>query len=76
MEAFLAKTRWDRTEKEVRWVRNELIGSGCVNTVRARARSLAEEAHAEAVSAFKDTPESDDKQFLLDLPFYMVERDS
>jgi len=76
MGRFLAKSRRDRTEKEVRWVRNELMGSGCIDTVQARARSLAEEAHAEALSAFQDAPDSDDKQFLLDLPFYMVERDS
>jgi geranylgeranyl diphosphate synthase, type II len=76
MRRFLAKSRRDRTQKEVRWVRNELMGSGCIDTVRARARSLAEEAHAEALSAFQDAADSDDKQFLLDLPFYMVERDS
>ncbi|MDX6721324.1 MAG: geranylgeranyl diphosphate synthase, type [Solirubrobacteraceae bacterium] len=76
MQRFLAKTRDERTQDEVRWVRDELLASGCVETARARARTLAEEAHAEARSAFADAPDSDDKQFLLDLPFYMVERDS
>jgi geranylgeranyl diphosphate synthase type II len=76
MKRFLAKARRERTEDEVRWVRDQLIESGCVDAVRARARSLAEEAHMEALSAFQDTPNSDDKQFLVDLPFYMVERDS
>jgi geranylgeranyl diphosphate synthase type II len=76
MKRFLAKTRRERTEDEVRWVRDQLIESGCVDAVRTRARSLAEEAHMEALSAFQDTPNSDDKQFLVDLPFYMVERDS
>jgi geranylgeranyl diphosphate synthase type II len=76
MRRFLGKTRAQRTEAEVSWVRDELLASGCVETVRARARSLAEEAHAEALAAFADTPDSQDKQFLLDLPFYMVERDS
>jgi hypothetical protein len=42
----------------------------------ARARALADEAHAEALKAFNDAPDSDDKQFLLDLPYYMVERDN
>ena len=76
MKRFLAKRRRERTEDEVLWMRDQLIGSGCVDTVRARARTLAEEAHAEALRAFQDAPDSDDKQFLLDLPFYMVERDS
>jgi hypothetical protein len=76
MQRFLAKTRRERSEDEVRWVRDELIGSGCVDAVRARARSLAEEAHVEALRAFQDAPDSDDKRFLVDLPFFMVERDS
>lgn len=76
LERFLAKTRGERTEAEVRLVSDELLASGCVETVRARARALAEEAHSEALQAFADAPDSDDKQFLLDLPFYMVERDS
>lgn len=75
-ERFLGKTRAERTEEEVQRMHGELLASGCVETVRARARSLADEAHAEALEAFDDTPDSDDKQFLLDLPFYMVERDS
>ncbi|QTD96087.1 hypothetical protein [Streptomyces cyanogenus] len=76
MERFLGKTRATRTEAEVQWVLDELLASGCVDTVRARARSLAEEAHVEALKAFDDKPDSEDKQFLLELPFYMVERES
>ena len=76
MECFLSKTRAQRTEAEVRWVRDELLASGCVETARARARALADEAHAEALKAFNETPDSEDKQFLLDLPYYTVERDS
>ncbi|MFB7496733.1 polyprenyl synthetase family protein [Streptomyces sp. NPDC056161] len=76
MERFLGKARAERTEAEVQWVRDELLASVCVDTVRARARALADEAHAEALKVFNDYPDSDDKQFLLDLPFYMVERDS
>jgi len=76
LERFLGKARAERTEAEVRRVRDELIGSGCIDVARARARDLAEEAHAEAVRAFADTPDSEDKQFLLDLPFYVVERSS
>jgi len=76
LERFLGKTRAERTEAEVRWVAEELLASDCVETVRARARALAEEAHAEALKVSEETPDSDDKQFLLDLPYYMVERDS
>jgi geranylgeranyl diphosphate synthase type II len=75
LERFLAKTRAERTAAEVRWLRDELIGSGCVETARARARALADEAHAEALTVFDEIPDSDDKRFLLDLPYYMVERD-
>lgn len=76
MQRFLGRTRAERTESEVRWVREELLASGCVGTVRARARALAAEARAEAVAVLAGTPDSEDRQFLLDLPFYMVERDS
>jgi hypothetical protein len=38
--------------------------------------SLAEEAHAEALQAFGDAPDSADKRFLLELPYDMVERDT
>jgi geranylgeranyl diphosphate synthase type II len=76
MKLFLGKKRADRRETEVRWVRDQLIESGCVDTVRTRARSLAEEAHAEALQAFGNAPDSTDKRFLLELPYYMVERDT
>jgi len=76
MEFFLGKTRGERAESDVRWVRDRLIESGCVDIVRARAQRLAEEACAEAVQAFSDVPETRDKRFLIELPFYMVERDS
>ena len=72
---FLAKSRGERTADEVDWLRGEIIASGCVDTARERAAQLAQEAHAEALEAFADAPDSDDKRFLLDLPFYMVERD-
>ena len=72
MTTFLGKKREDRHETEVRWVRDQLIESGCVDTVRSRARSLADEAHAEAVQAFGDASDSADKRFLLELPYYMV----
>ena len=76
IELFLGKSRKERTLREVRWVRDRLIESGCVDTVRERARRLAEEARAEAVQAFSDAGESREKRFLLELPFYMVERDT
>lgn len=76
MERFLGRSRAARTEAEVQWVCEELLASGCVDTVRARARELADEAHAEALAVFADHPDSDDKQFLIDLPYYMVQRDS
>ncbi|MGH9249847.1 MAG: hypothetical protein ACRD0W_10075 [Acidimicrobiales bacterium] len=60
---------------EVDWPRCEIIASGCVETVRERATQLAQEAHAEAQEAFAEAPDSADKRFLLDLSFYLVERD-
>jgi geranylgeranyl diphosphate synthase, type II len=72
---FLAKSRTERTADEVDWLRGAIIVSGCVEIVRERALQLAGEARAEGLEAFADAPDSDDKQFLLDLPFYMVERD-
>jgi geranylgeranyl diphosphate synthase, type II len=76
LERFLAKSRAERTTAEVLWLRDELIGSGCVETARGRAHTLADEAHEEARVAFEGTPDSEDRDFLLNLPFYMVERDS
>ena len=75
VERFLSKSRKERTAEEVDWLRREIIASGCVETVRERATQLAQQAHVEALEAFADAPDTDDKRFLLDLSFYMVERD-
>jgi geranylgeranyl diphosphate synthase type II len=75
VERFLSKSRQERTAEEVDWLRDEIIASGCVETVRERATQLAQQAHVEALEAFAEAPDTDDKRFLLDLSFYMVERD-
>ncbi|WP_055715592.1 hypothetical protein [Streptomyces torulosus] len=68
----------DLGSRAVQWVRDELLTSGCVETVRARTRTLADEAHWEALKEFDDSsaPTPRTSQFLLDLPYYMVERAS
>jgi geranylgeranyl diphosphate synthase type II len=56
LERFLGKTRQERTEAEVRRVADELMNSGCVDIVQARARDLAEEGPRRGAAGLRRHP--------------------
>jgi geranylgeranyl diphosphate synthase type II len=75
LEKFLAQSRAERRDDDVEWLRHRLIDAGCVEWAREYARQLSAAAYSEGVQAFGDLPDSDDRDFLLSLPSYVLERD-
>jgi geranylgeranyl diphosphate synthase, type II len=72
---FLARSREERQAEDVEWIRTLIIDSGCVGRASAQSRQLADAAHAHAVRALDGLPESGARDFLLELPAYVLERD-
>ncbi len=75
VERFLAKSRAERDQGEVEWLRNRIIESGCVERAREYARQLSDAAYEQAEMAFSNLPGSGARDFLLALPSYVLERD-
>jgi geranylgeranyl diphosphate synthase type II len=75
LERFLAQSRRERREDDVEWLRQRLIETGCIDWAHEYARQLSSAAHREGEQAFAGLPESDDRDFLLSLPSYVLERD-
>jgi geranylgeranyl diphosphate synthase type II len=72
---FLEQSRTQRQRDEVEWLRGLIIDSGCVERAKAHARQLADAAHAQGLQLFGDLPKSDAREFLLQLPAYVLERE-
>jgi geranylgeranyl diphosphate synthase type II len=75
MRAFLAKTRNERSAKEVRWVYRVMDKYGSIEFARSSARQLAGAALLEFVVAYGELPDSEEKEFIQQLVLYMIERD-
>ena len=75
LRSFLGKPRADRTAAEVSWLHRRLLDLGCIETARQAAQHLAAAALAEATTALAAVAESDEKRFLLSLPYYVISRD-
>jgi len=75
LERFLAKSRERRTAQEVEWVYRMLVRYRSIDYARRSARQLAGAALLEAVSAFRDVPDSQEKRFILEMILYVVDRD-
>jgi geranylgeranyl diphosphate synthase type II len=75
LERFLEKPRTIRSATDVRWVYRMMSKYGSVDYGRERARELAEGAQAEFDVAYADAPPSDDRAFIEQIVFYMVQRD-
>lgn len=75
VRSFLGKTRRERTTAEVRWLHRLMLDHGSLDYARRCARQLAGAALAEGLTALRDVPESEDKQFLLETVLYVIERD-
>jgi geranylgeranyl diphosphate synthase type II len=75
MRAFLKKKRRQRRAGEVEWVYSLMAKYDSIEYARSCARQLAGAALKEFYTAYGDVPESEDKQLIQDIVFYMVERD-
>jgi geranylgeranyl diphosphate synthase type II len=75
LEAFLGRTRGDRSEKDVRWILGLMQARGSLDYARAVAKQLAGATFYEFAHAFGDVPESEHKMFLFRVIRYMVSRD-
>jgi geranylgeranyl diphosphate synthase, type II len=75
MRVFLATPRERRSDADVAWVYEIMHRYGSIEFARSSARQLAGAALREFFVAYRDAPESDDKYFVRDIVFYMIERD-
>jgi geranylgeranyl diphosphate synthase, type II len=73
--AFLGRPRSERRAEEVEWLRDRVVETGCVEFTRECAGDLAAAARAEGERLFGDVEDGEARDFLLDLPSYMVARD-
>jgi geranylgeranyl diphosphate synthase type II len=75
MLAFLATPREDRADGDIAWVYELMAKYGSIEYARKTARHLAGAARHEFFRAYGSLPESDDKNFIRDIVFYMIERE-
>lgn len=75
LRRFLARSRSERHHDEVAWVFERMVAAGSLDFARRYARELALAASEEAEVAFAGAPKSAEREFLLRLPSYVVERD-
>jgi geranylgeranyl diphosphate synthase type II len=74
LRVFLGATRSDRTESDVRWIREQLDRCGSIDAAVRTARDLADAAEREADAVRGDVLPGPDRDFLLALPQYVVNR--
>jgi geranylgeranyl diphosphate synthase type II len=75
MRAFLATPREQRTNRDVARVYRMMGKYGSIEFARKSARELAGAALREFIVAYGDLPESEDRNFVRDIVFYMIERE-
>src|SRR4051812_34795823 len=71
---FLGTARRDRTEPDVRWIREQHDQCGSIDPAVRTAMDLADAAKREADAVLADAPAGPDRDFLLALPQYVVSR--
>lgn len=75
LERCLAKP-WDkRTKAETQWVYGLMVRYGTIQFARQMARQLAGAALVEALTEFRQVPDSEAKRFILETVLYTVRRD-
>ena len=74
LRRFLATPRPQRQEKDVRWVYRLLAKYDCIESARRSAYQLAGAALREFHVAYRGLPDSEDKRFIENIIFYMIER--
>jgi len=74
LRRFLGKSRDQRSQSEIDWIYAMMLEYGCIAYARKVARQLAGAALLEGLTAFRDTLDSEYKQFILQLVLYVVMR--
>jgi geranylgeranyl diphosphate synthase type II len=74
LRRFLATPRTERRAKDVRWVYRLLAKYGSIESARRSAYQLAGAALREYHVAYRGLPDSEDKRFIENIIFYMIER--
>jgi geranylgeranyl diphosphate synthase type II len=64
----------DRSEEDVRWVRERMDAYGCIEYARQVAHGLAGAARHEFAGLYGHLPDSRDKRFIEALPEWVIER--
>jgi geranylgeranyl diphosphate synthase type II len=75
VEGYLATSRGVRTRRQVKWLHDMMVAYDTIDFARRCARQLAGAALVEALSAFRDVPDSPAKRFILETVLYTVNRD-
>ena len=75
LREFLARPRAERRDADARWVFTVMERYGSLDFARTSARALAGAALREFVVAYGALPDGEDKRFIEDVVFYMVDRD-
>lgn len=74
LSAFLATTRTERSNDDVRWVRERMDAYGSVQYARQVAHGLAGAARHEFAQLYGGLPESRDKRFIASLATWVLNR--
>ena len=75
LKRFLAKSRSKREKGEVASMYALMKRYGSIEFARREARQVAGAALIEALTAFRNVPDSDSKRFILEMVLYVVRRD-
>lgn len=75
LRRFLAKPRNERTTAEIAAIYAQMVKYGSIDFARRAARQLAGAALLEALTAFRGVPDSPQKNFILKMIFYVINRD-
>jgi geranylgeranyl diphosphate synthase type II len=75
LERYLASSRTARTRSEGKRLYDMMVSYDTIDFARRCARQLAGAALVEALAAFREVPESEAKQFILETVLYTVNRD-
>ncbi len=74
LTSVLRRPREERTAEDVRWIRASMERHGCIDYAREMAHGLAGAAQHEFERIFAGLPSSRDRDFIGELPVWVIER--
>jgi len=75
LRGILAKPGSERTSSELEWMYDRIVQYECIEFAKRAARQLAGAAFLEALTAFRGTPDSEYKRFILETALFVISRD-